>query len=160
MSVRVDPYCYPGTNVPVNNAGFRLQTELDLFEADAVLLAAASLNLSPITGQFDQARLLETHRRLFHPVYAWAGQLRQNTGRMAKLRESGRVISCGPSEHVPAALAAVFADLNEDRYLCELDATDLAERVGFYYSEIDAIHPFREGNSRTLRVFFPDLCRA
>ena len=34
-----------------------------------------------------------------------------------------------------------------------------AEQLAYPYSELDAIHPFREGNSRTLRQFIDDYAR-
>jgi cell filamentation protein len=41
-----------------------------------------------------------------------------------------------------------------------LDGSRFAARLAFYYSELDAIHAFREGNSRTLRAFTSDLAQA
>jgi cell filamentation protein len=36
----------------------------------------------------------------------------------------------------------------------------MAKRLAYYYSELDAIHAFRDGNSRTLRVITADLAEA
>jgi cell filamentation protein len=36
----------------------------------------------------------------------------------------------------------------------------IAPRLAWYYSELDAIHAFRDGNSRTLRVLIADLAEA
>ena len=47
-----DPYCYPGTDVLINKGDYRTQTELNKFEADAVLLASATLKSRPIRGPF------------------------------------------------------------------------------------------------------------
>lgn len=99
-----DPYCYPGTDVLINHGDYRVQAELNKFEADAVLLASAALKARPISGPFDIARLRETHRRLFANVYPWAGELRKGIGMMTKER-SGFVVTYGPSENVPTALA-------------------------------------------------------
>ena len=154
-----DPYCYPGTDVLINLGDFRTQAELDKFESDAVFLASAALKVHPIKGPFDAARLKETHRRIFGNVYPWAGEFRKGIGMMAKDRP-GFVVAYGPSENVPAALAEAFAKLKAEGYLQELDAGRYAGRLAVYYSELDAIHPFREGNSRTLRAFTADLAGA
>lgn len=61
---------------------------------------------------------------------------------------------------MPGALAATFAALKAEDDLHGLDAAKFAARLAFYYSELDAIHPFREGNSRTLRAFTSDLAQA
>jgi fido (protein-threonine AMPylation protein) len=81
-----DPYCYPGTDVLINKGDYRIQNELDEFEADAFLLAIATLRIDPSSGPFDTLRLQETHRRIFGNVYAWAGDLRKDVGMMAKTR--------------------------------------------------------------------------
>jgi cell filamentation protein len=36
----------------------------------------------------------------------------------------------------------------------------MAGRLAWFYSELDAIHPFRDGNSRCLRAFVSDLAQA
>ncbi len=38
-----------------------------------------------------------------------------------------------------------------------LSLDQFAARAASYYGEIDGTHPFREGNSRTIRQFFVDL---
>ena len=35
----------------------------------------------------------------------------------------------------------------------------MAERLAYYLAEINAIHPFREGNGRTQRLFIEKLAR-
>ena len=155
-----DPYCYPGTDVLINKGDFRVQDELDDFEADAVFLAIAGLRSHPISGTFDTRRLQETHRRIFGNVYPWAGELRKDIGMIAKTRPSGLVVAYGPSANVPVALATTFAALKSENFLLGLDAGDMPMRLAYLYSELDAIHPFRDGNSRTLRAFTADLARA
>jgi cell filamentation protein len=154
-----DPYCYPGTDVLINHGDYRSQAELNQFESDAVFLAFAAVKARPIKGPFDTRRLLETHRRIFGKVYPWAGELRQGIGMMGKNR-SGFVVAYGPSENVPTALAEALGKLNAEGNLHGLDANRFAGRLAFYYSELDAIHAFREGNSRTLRAFTSDLAEA
>lgn len=122
-------------------------------------MAFAKLETLPIAGPFDTRRLQETHRRIFGNVYPWAGEIRKDIGIMAKDR-SGFVVAYGPSANVPGALASTFAALKTENCLFGLDAGQFAKRLAFYYSELDAVHPFREGNSRTLRVFTADIARA
>jgi cell filamentation protein len=151
-----DPYVYPGTNVLINNGDYHTQAELNQFEEDAVLLAFAAMKRRPIAGPFDVRRLQETHRRIFSKVYPWAGELRKDIGMMAKNR-SGFVVAYGPSQNIPGALASLFAALKAENDLHGLDTDTMAKRLAYYYGELDAIHAFRDGNSRTLRVFTTDL---
>jgi cell filamentation protein len=151
-----DPYVYPGTNVLINNGDYRTQAELNQFEEDAVLLAFAAMKRRPIQGPFDVRRLQETHRRIFAKVYPWAGEFRKDIGMLAKNR-SGFVVAYGPSQNIPGALEGVFAALKAESDLRGLNTDAMAKRLAYYYGELDAIHAFRDGNSRTLRAFTSDF---
>jgi cell filamentation protein len=154
-----DPYCYPGTDVLINLENIRDQKTLNQFEAQAASASIARLATNPIQGPFDLRRLQQTHRRIFGNVYPWAGEIRKDIGLMAKNR-SGFVVAYGPSQNVPGALAATFAALKAENELQGLDAAAMARRLAYFYSELDAIHAFRDGNSRTLRAFTSDLATA
>ena len=154
-----DPYCYPGTDVLINLENIRDQKTLNHFEAQTASANIARLAINPIQGPFDVRRLQETHRRIFGNVYPWAGEIRKDIGLMAKNR-SGFVVSYGPSQNVPGALETTFAALKAEKELQGLDIAAMAKRLAYYYSELDAIHAFRDGNSRTLRAFTSDLAQA
>jgi cell filamentation protein len=143
----------------MNLGDIRDQKALDRFEAQIASASIARLSIDPIKGSFDTRRLQETHRRIFGNVYPWAGEFRKGIGMMAKNR-SGFVVAYGPSENVPVALADTFAKLTAEGDLLGLDREAIAARLAYYYSELDAIHAFREGNSRTLRAFTSDLARS
>ena len=154
-----DPFCYPGTDTLRNVPGIRDRKELEAFEADVVAANLIELRRNPVIGSFDVSRLQETHRRIFANVFPWAGEFRHGIGMMTKER-SGFVVTYGPSENVPAALANTFAALKAENDLHGLAAEKFATRLAYFYSELDAIHAFREGNSRTLRAFTADLAEA
>jgi cell filamentation protein len=110
--------------------------------------------------QVDEARLKATHRAIFQRLYPFAGEYRQDTGTMTKGRALGYQVTYGDSRFVPGEMTRLFSALKAERYLCGLEADAFAARLAFYYSELDATHPFREGNSRTLRQFSADLASA
>jgi cell filamentation protein len=66
----------------------------------------------------------------------------------------------GPSTFIPQEMDRIFASLKQDRDLRGLSLDAFAEKTAFYYGEMDGTHPFREGNSRTLRQFFVDVAAA
>ncbi len=47
--------------------------------------------------------------------------------------------------------------LKEENFLTGYDKTYTAKRLAYYLSEINVIHPFREGNGRTQRLFIEHL---
>ena len=53
--------------------------------------------------------------------------------------------------------AGIFAELAEEECLKGLPEADFVERSAYYLAEINALHPFREGNGRTQRQFIRQL---
>lgn len=54
----------------------------------------------------------------------------------------------------------LFFKLANDNYLNGLDRRQFINKVAYYLGEINAIHPFREGNGRTQRAFVTQLASA
>ena len=54
-------------------------------------------------------------------------------------------------------LCAIHRQLREEKFLRDLSRDALVDRVTHYLGEVNAIHPFREGNGRTQRAFFEQL---
>lgn len=145
-----DQYVYPDTGTLINKAGIRDQDELDKFEADATAVRMLELIDKPIQGKFDLAHLQAIHRHLFQDVYDWAGELRKVD------------ISRGSSHFGNWALIGPYLDgelkkLQRENYLRDCTPEQFVHRLAHYMGEINAAHPFREGNGRTQRVFCAQL---
>ena len=153
-----DPFLYPGTKILRNKKGLRDPIALDKFERKATQWRLAQLEAKPVRGDFDLPHLQAVHKFIFQDVYPWAGKLREGTGTMTK-RRLGAVVQYGNSAYVASEATRVFRRLAGEGHLKGLDAPAFAKRLAFYYSELDAIHAFREGNSRTLRAFTSQLAR-
>jgi len=156
---RPDPYYYPGTTVLKNLADIREQSALDKFESDVVAVNMKLISERPLTGSFDVFRLQETHRRIFDGVYPWAGVLR-DSARIAKNRPAGYQVSYHETRFLRNQLENVTARLKSENFLQSRDIDTFAKRLAYYYVELDAAHPFRDGNSRTLRMFTGDIAAA
>jgi len=76
---------------------------------------------------------------------------------MQKTRANGTTVTYCDSNFILNAIAAVFAALEQENFLRGLSIPQFATRAAHFYGELDAVHAFREGNSRTLRQFFADL---
>jgi len=61
--------------------------------------------------------------------------------------------------HIEAYSAEVFGALARERYLRGLPRDSFLDRLAHYFAEVNAIHPFREGNGRVQRAFFHQLSR-
>jgi cell filamentation protein len=120
---------------------------LDFFEEEATAQRFAE----PLpAGKLDVRHLCAIHRHLFQDVYVWAGSLR--TVRIAK----GGSAFCYP-ENLDRELGRLFADLAKQKSLSGLDADAFAEKAAHFLAELNAIHPFREGNGRTQLAFMAAL---
>jgi cell filamentation protein len=152
-----DPYCYPGTNVLRNKLNIANEQDLKATEARVAAVALFALEDEPLRGPADEARLRATHRAIFDELYDWAGFYRENVGTMTKGRVVGYEVTYGGSQFVPDEMKRIFRELAAEDFLRGLDADKFSARLAYFYSELDSTHPFREGNSRTLRKFSADL---
>ena len=160
LTTSSDPYAYPGTDVLRNKGNKQDAEALKRWESDIVGIRLATVASHRFAGEFNQQRLQDTHRYLFGDVYDWAGKTRAHTGTMTKDRNAGYHVTYGDSAHVETQLGIIFAQLKNDNYLQGLDQSKFCEKLAYYYGELDAIHPFREGNSRTLRQFSTHLAQS
>ena len=142
----VDDYVFPGTTVLRNKAGIQDQTALDAFEADATAVRMLELLEQPLEGRFDFAHLCAIHRHLFQDVYEWAGEIRT----VDISRDTSRFANMALIERY---LGGVLGRLPVENWLRGLQPEPFVARLAHYMGEINATHPFREGNGRTQRVF-------
>lgn len=148
-----DPYVYAGTNVLRNKFGLHDFDELWDTERAITGVAAAELEEHPIHGAFDLEHLKAIHKALFSDIYDWAGTAREK-GFISK----GNSLFCGAEFIIPYS-DDLFAKLKSENYLQGLERKEFIRRVAFYISEINALHPFREGNGRTQRIFINQLAK-
>ena len=140
-----DRYVYSGTDVLVNRFGIRDWGKLSTVERALTGVRYAELEDSPVEGRFDLKHLCAIHRRLFGDVYPWAGKVRTR-GFISK----GNSLFCSPEFILPYS-EDLFAKLKAENYLTGLDRDSFIHRLAFYIAEINALHPFREGNGRAQR---------
>ena len=145
-----DHYVYPDTGTLINKAEIRDQDALDAFEADATAVRMLELIESPVSGGFDLAHLQAIHRHVFQDVFEWAGELRD-----VDISRDGSTF--GNWALIGPYLDGLLAKLKQEYYLNGLAPEDFIPRLAWYMSEINAAHPFREGNGRTQRIFCAQL---
>jgi cell filamentation protein len=138
-----DPYAYPGTNVLKNLLDIRDQGTLEAFEVEISTLRAEE---SLPEGEFDSAHYCSVHHHLFQDVYEWAGQYR--TVRTSK---SGNAF-CYP-ENIPAQMAVLFQVIRSGETFAEQSRDAFIQEIARFLGELNAIHPFREGNGRSQLAF-------
>lgn len=121
--------------------------------------------MNPVQGEFDVAHLREVHRRIFQDLpHHGPGELRPDAQGHFKHR---RLESTNATVLVPYALrpetdrmlGPTLDALQGGKALRGFDLLEMSEAVAQTYARLDYLHPFREGNSRTLRTFTEQLAR-
>jgi len=144
-----DPYTDPVTGVLRNELGLGAAAELKAAEREITHAALILLREAPVRPAYDLPHLCAVHRRIFGDIYDWAGQVR--TVAIAK-----GSLFCLPRYIGPSA-AEIFRQLGNENFLRGLERDAFLDRLTFYLGEVNAVHPFREGNGRTQRAFFEQL---
>jgi cell filamentation protein len=148
-----DVYTDPESGVLKNRFGIVDAAILETTEADLVAARSRELVHAPLKGRFDLEHLQAVHRYLFGDLYEWAGQLR-----VVDISKNGHMFA--HHAHIAGAATAIFEKLAGERCLAGLDAGAFSSRAAYYFGEINALHPFREGNGRAQREFFSHLASA
>jgi len=146
-----DPYCYPGSDVLINKFGIKNAMELDEVERELTLNRLGELMHKLVVGRFGFTHLKKIHKAIFGDLYEWAGQARKH-GFISK----GQTIFCNAG-FIDKEAKRIFDELTFDNKLRNLGFDQFVEKLVYYSSEINVLHPFREGNGRTLREFIRQL---
>jgi len=144
-------YCYPGTDVLKNKLGIKTDEELTIAEREITSLKLLILYNAPIIKQFNFDTLCKIHKTIFEDIYEWAGQIR--TG---DFLSKGASIFCR-GQFIIENANIIMGKLRTEKYLQGLCKEKFVEKMAYYMGEINALHPFREGNGRTSREFFRQL---
>ena len=155
-----DPYL-DSNGVLRNKAGITDHDELAAYEAEIAAIEEAALLDSPPGGAFNFNLLLKLHERLFGEVYAWAGKPRITTlAKQSYEGSSSGVTAFAPPVRITTEATKLYAALPSIESLASLSASEFAHKTAPFFVKLNNIHPFREGNGRTQRLYFRLLARA
>ncbi len=144
-------YCYEGTDVLINLLNITDDNDLYNAEQELVALRISQFNDNPLKGNFDFNYLKAIHKYLFQDVYRWAGDIRNCN--IAK-----QDLFC-LAEHIESFGNEVFTKLKKEKYFLDYDNDKTLDKLVELFADINALHPFREGNGRTQRLFIESLAK-
>ena len=139
-------YCYSDTNVLINKLHILDNVTLKEFEEEITTAKQIQLLESPIHGRFTKKHLLNIHKFLFENIYPFAGKLRKE--QIGKANDWFY-----PPDLIELELNKIFVAIKESKQLTKLKNDDFFDRLAFCMAELNAVHPFREGNGRSIREF-------
>lgn len=142
-------YCYPDSEVLVNKLNIRDIDRLHEAERRLTMLRLDDLLNNPIKGNFDLKHLQSIHKYLFQDFYEWAGKIR-----IVDIAKSNMFCKV---QFINAQANEIFCSLKSDNFLSGISREEFVKKSAYYFSEINALHPFREGNGRAQREFIREL---
>jgi cell filamentation protein len=148
-----DPYSLPGGQCLRNKLGITDPERLQEAEARIVSVRDVEIARESLPGEYTLDHLQAFHRALFRDVYDWAGKTR--TVDISK--ENARFCAW---RFIDDQASAILGRLEGDSWLLGLKRERFLELLATYYGDLNVIHPFREGNGRTLRAFLRQLAAA
>lgn len=156
-------YCYEGTTVLKNKKNILDQTKLLEIEKGIVCYKVYFLyendELSyPFKITLDVNHFINIHKYLFGDIYDFAGEIRDES--IYKTNEpyyQGKTPFCYP-EFIYTNLKNILENMKQNAR-CIKNESQLIQFLSYYYSEINIIHPFREGNGRTIREFLREYVK-
>lgn len=139
-------YCYPGTDVLINIPGLLEQKQLDAYERLVTADRLRILALKPLKGNFNLKHLCDIHRIIFKDVYPFAGKLREEDISKGSFRFAH-------VKYLYDQTNQLLSELRQEKFLIGLAKVAFMDRLTHYLTELNVLHPFREGNGRAQREF-------
>ena len=143
-------YCYKGSNVLINKLNIHDNKILKQAEEKIVAAKLFILRQNTMIKNFDVNHFKGIHKFLFEDIYPFAGKFR--TENIAK-----GFFSFAEWEFIEDELSNLLKKLNESNNLKNLKRDEFVKAIAYYLSELNVLHPFREGNGRTIREFIREL---
>lgn len=151
----IDPYFDESIGDLRNLLGAKSSEELRDIEPQIVFANELELESIAIPRTNDLEELLLIHKQLFKGVYDWAGKTRTvDIKKNADNAEFFLIFS-----KIQDAAQYDFTELADDNYMINLPKDDFVKRLAYHYDQLNYIHPFREGNGRTQRVFWSRVAK-
>lgn len=138
-------YFIDGTNVLKNKLGITDYNLLKQKETDISFERLVELYDSPIKGNFDKYHLCAIHKYIFSDIYPFAGKYRTVYMQKNKSYFTGE-------KNIDSELEIVLKEMESEFLRCS-NFHELTSFLAEYYYDLLVIHPFREGNGRTVREF-------
>lgn len=145
-----DSNCYEGTTCLINKFNITDEKILSSLEADITFAKASALENNPICKTFDFEHYKAIHKYLFEELYDWAGQIRT-------INISKKGTEFVSAKEIEAIANNCFDRLKRENYFRDLPIEQFIDCITEFYCTTNILHPFREGNGRTQRIFIAQL---
>lgn len=143
-------YCYPDTSILKNKLDIHDKNQLLTAETSLVAVRLYQLYQNPIKGNFDYSHLCHIHYHIFQDLYSWAGETR--TVNIAKTSLFCLV------QFIQNYAKSIFPAYYNNCMRAKDKPEEFIHIFTKHYADLNALHPFREGNGRSQREFAREIC--
>jgi len=154
-----DPYLYEDEPVLKNLLGIKNVDDLERAEADITSIRLLVVDGAVYGTEFDLSRLLAIHKHIFSDIYEWAGTIRTIPMVKGECVLGGDTIRYSQPGHIEHGCDIVIEKLNDTNWTA-LGVYETAEVFAKLIGELWQVHPFREGNTRTVITFATQFAEA
>lgn len=155
----LDPYLYAGTETIVNLFNEQNEERLKEIEANYTSLRLRQLFEKPIKGKFGFAHLCRMHKFIFQDIYKWAGKIRTINIVKTEAVLGGLSVEYSDKNQITTTANKILTNFSNINWQTK-NTKELSEKFSKNMALLWKIHPFREGNTRTIINFCCDMARA
>ena len=142
-------YTYKNSSVLKNKLNITTEEKLKEYETKMVALKLASIDKADFKRTYDEEHLKAIHKYLFEDVYDFAGQYR-----LENITKDNFIFS--QYQYIDENIKEVFKKTNIQS-LEDLPFEELIIKLSDFMTELNVLHPFREGNGRATREFIREF---
>ena len=142
-------YTYKNSDVLVNKLDIKDEEKLKAYETKIVALKLASLQKMEFDRSYDENHLKFIHKYLFEEVYEFAGEYRKEN-----ITKENFLFS--QYQFIEDNIKDIIKSINLEKYK-ELNFEELVKEISKVMTDLNVLHPFREGNGRATREFIREL---
>lgn len=147
----IDPYIQKNGTLK-NKLGIENYSKLNDAEKDITFTKFLNIEKTFKTS-FDAEYLKSIHKHIFEDIFEWAGSFRTVPIYKEEVVIPGLSLNYTPPEEIENRLSSVLSKMNSFNWN-EIQSLDEKSKLfSDYLTQIWAIHPFRDGNTRATLTF-------
>lgn len=143
-------YTYKGTDVLKNKLNIQDEELLKEYETRLVAFKIATINSAKLPKGYTPERLKFIHKYLFDEIFYFAGEYRQENITKGNFRFS-------EFEYIEDNIQRIFNNIKIEE-MKKLPFDKFVKHISYIMTELNVLHPFREGNGRTIRELVREIC--
>ena len=142
-------YTYKNSDVLKNKLNIKDEKKLKQYDKKMVAFKLSTINFAKLPEEFNEKRLRFIHHYLFCDIYDFAGEYR-----LENIIKDDFVFS--QYEYIVENLRSIMEKIDLEK-LKDMDFDEFIKEISYIMTELNVIHPFREGNGRAIREFIREL---